>query len=259
MNYHGVSSRIGQMNWNVFYNDSCALQNSENQLALACRNTSHTLNFAPCKKASGLPKGSLFLDESGELFFIADIGENPFSLSWSKNLNFWSRENFSFKKSPLLRALGARAGQWVVDATCGTGQDCAYLLSAGLKVRAYERFFPTYLLLKYSLLRESPNNLELFYGSYTDSPDHWDCPVYYDPMFDDGTKRKAKSNKQMSLFHGLLKDQQDDSSQVAAKLLEKTGRLVVKRAPKGELLLAKAEGLNAQWSSKAVRFDLYLN
>lgn len=245
------------MNWKVFYNDSCALQNFENGLSTACQSSGETLDFTPCKDASALAKGSLYLDESGELFFIAAPGERPFSFSWEKNLNFWSRESFSFKKSPLLRALGAGPGDRVVDATCGTGQDSAYLLSAGLKVHAYERFFPTYLLLKYSLLKEAPQNLELFFGSYAESFDHWECPIYYDPMFDDGSKRKAKSNKQMSLFHGLLKDQIDDSSLVAAKLLTKTKRLVIKRPPKGELLLDK--GLNAQWSTKAVRFDLYLN
>lgn len=246
------------MNWKVFYNSLCALQKHQDLLYKACANTAETLDFASCKGPSELQKGSLYLDEEGELFFIAEAGERPFSLSWAKNLNFWSRESFSFKKSPLLRALGAAAGEWVVDATCGTGQDASYLLSAGLKVRAYERFFPSYLLLKYSLSREEvTDNLELYFGSYADRDERWDCPVYYDPMFDDGTKRKAKSNKQMSLFHSLLKDQVDDGPKVAAMLLKKTKRLVVKRPPKGELLLEK--GLNAQWSTKAVRFDLYLS
>ncbi len=254
------------MNWKVFYNSSCALQNFEKLLVKACENTSEVLDFVLCEGPQGLERGSLYLDESGELYFIAASGEKPFSLSWSKNLGFWSRETFSFKKSPLLRALGARAGEWVVDATCGTGQDCSYLLSAGLRVRAYERYFPTFLLLKYSYLLEEDSlelgdSLELFYGSYADDEEHvehkelWNCPVYYDPMFDDGSKRKAKSNKQMSLFHALLKDQVDDGSSVASALLKKTSRLVVKRPPKGELLLP---GPNAQWSTKAVRFDLYI-
>ncbi len=247
------------MNWKVFYNPSCALQNYENLLVKACENTDERLEFTPCEGLKNLERGSLYLDEDGELYFIAAPGEKPFNLSWERNLHFWSRENFSFKKSPLLRALGATAGQWVVDATCGTGQDCSYLLGAGLHVRAYERFFPTFLLLKYSWLKDQPKaiegRLEIYYGSYGDDEVNWNCPVYYDPMFDDGTKRKAKSNKQMSLFHALLKDQVDDSKDMALKLRGKTNRLVVKRPPKGELLMA---GPNAQWESKAVRFDLYI-
>lgn len=247
------------MNWKVFYNSSCALQNYEKLLVRACENTSEKLSFTPCEGPEELEKGSLYLNREGEISFIAAPGEKPFSLSWSKNLNFWSRESFSFKKTPLLRALGVGPSDWVVDATCGTAQDCSYLLSAGLKVRAYERYFPTFLLLKYSLLLEKPpqleDSLELYFGSYDQSADHWNCPIYYDPMFDDGSKRKAKSNKQMSLFHSLLKGQVDDGAIVAKRLLAKTSRLVVKRPPKGELLLEKP---NAQWSTKAVRFDLYI-
>ena len=74
-------------------------------------------------------------------------------------------------------------------------------------------------------------------------------------MYDDGSKRKAKTNKEMSLFHKLLKDTEDDSEKAAQLLREKTKRLVIKRAPKGELLL---KGPNSQWKSKSVRFDLYL-
>ena len=244
------------MEWKVFYKSPCALQNSEDLLARACENSDNGLNFELCKDPSLLEKGSLYLSCDEELLFIGATGQKPMSFSWSKNLNFWSREVVSFKKNPLLRALGAKEGEWVVDATCGTGADCSFLLHAGLKVRAYERYFPTYLLLAFSYFKENiSSNLEVHFGDYSTLGDQWNCPVYFDPMFDDGSKRKAKTNKEMTLFHSLLKDLPDDSSMVAKRLLEKTNRLVVKRPPKGDLLLDKP---NAQWVSKAVRFDLYI-
>lgn len=236
------------------------MQNSEELLVKACQNTDNHLIFTLCNDPLTLDKGALFLSDEGELLFIGDSGQKPMSFSWVKNLNFWSREVVSFKKHPLLRALGVKPGEWVVDATCGTGGDCSFLLHAGLKVKAYERYFPTFLLLSYSLLSEElPENLseaiEVYYGDYAHNADQWNCPIYFDPMFDDGSKRKAKTNKEMTLFHSLLKDLPDDSSEVAKLLLLKTKRLVVKRPPKGDLLLANP---NAQWTSKAVRFDLYI-
>ena len=252
------------MKWKVFYNSSCALQNYENLLVTASKDEGAALEFCECTEVSDLERGSLYLDEQGELMFIGAPLENPIRFSWEQSLHFWSKEKMSFKKHPLLRALGAPAGQWVVDATCGMAGDTTFLLNAGLNVRAFERFFPTYLLLSYSLLKETQeglidleDRLELYHGSYSasDNKDHWNCPIYFDPMFDDGVKRKAKSNKEMSLFHSLLKDYPDDSTEVAKALFAKTNRLVIKRAPKGPLLLERP---NSQWTTKAVRFDLYI-
>ena len=129
------------MKWKVFYNSSCALQNYENLLVTASKDEGAALEFCECTEVSELERGSLYLDEQGELMFIGAPLENPIRFSWEQSLHFWSKEKMSFKKHPLLRALGAPAGQWVVDATCGMAGDTTFLLNAGLNVRAFERFF----------------------------------------------------------------------------------------------------------------------
>ncbi|MBC97438.1 MAG: hypothetical protein CME63_06795 [Halobacteriovoraceae bacterium] len=250
------------MNLKVFYHPECALQKCKDILHKLTLGTEYSFNYNLCPDPKSLEAGSLYLDKLDQLVFVGEENQKPIVFSWEKALQFWSRESYSFKKTPLLKALGVKEGDHVVDATCGTGMDSAFLLHAGLQVTAYERFFPTYLLLQYSFLYEKQQKslsenlpLKIIFGDYATNDDQWECPVFYDPMYDDGSKRKAKTNKEMSLFHKLLKDTEDDSEKAAQLLREKTKRLVIKRAPKGELLL---KGPNSQWKSKSVRFDLYI-
>ena len=252
------------MNGEVFYSierkegeSSCALHKLEEFMSSALGVTYSELRLTPFSgDTSGLQEGSAFISSEGTPYLYAGSDQKPILFSWQHSLNFWSREVVSFKKTPLLKALGVSPGDTVVDATCGMGQDSSFLLHAGLKVHAYERFFLTAFLLSFSAWSENTNDLTLHSDDYSTSEViHEGAPIYYDPMFDDGKKRKAKAKKSMTLFHDLL-DAPEDSKEVAARLLKKTHRLVIKRPPKGELLLP---GPNAQWKSKAVRFDLYLN
>lgn len=252
------------MNGEVFYSierkegeSSCALHKLEEFMNSPLGVTYSELRLTPFSgDTSELQEGAAFISCQAAPYLYAGVDQKPILFSWQHSLNFWSREVVSFKKTPILKALGVSPGDTVVDATCGMGQDSSFLLHAGLKVLAYERFTPTAFLLSFSAWRESIDGLDLYCDDYSRSEViHKAAPIYYDPMFDDGKKRKAKAKKSMTLFHELL-DAPEDSHEVAKRLLQKTYRLVIKRPPKGQLLLP---GPNAQWKSKAVRFDLYLN
>lgn len=178
-------------------------------------------------------------------------GQNPVVYSFEKELSKWRG---SKGKTPLVKALGANKGDRLIDATFGFGKDSCQLLGHGLSVHAYERVPELYFLARScQLWQEIPEErLKIHFGSVRENPK--DCPIYFDPMYEDGALRKAKSGKGMQVFHKLV-GLDEDASQEAQRLRDLTSRLVVKRAPKAPMLLEKR---NSTWESKAVRFDLYL-
>jgi 16S rRNA (guanine1516-N2)-methyltransferase len=206
-----------------------------------------------------LPTGSLFVDEKGAQL-VALSGQKAILFSWLKLQAHWRGEASKVKASPLLRALGARSDEWVVDATCGTGRDTSYLLHHGLNVCAFERNKAIFFLLKSSQVFEDflHERLNLFFGQASASLDtsdfHKNVPVYFDPMFDDGQGRKAKTKKNMEVFHQVVGADKDALGE-AMKLKELSDRLVIKRSPRDGELLPKP---SSTWKTKSVRFDLYL-
>lgn len=198
-----------------------------------------------------------------ELLLGGLAGQRPIVYGLNQELRFW-RDTLAktFKKAKgnakarpaILKALGVGRGDKVIDATFGLGRDSCQLMSAGLQVMAFERVPELFFLAKASQLWEEipEERLVLHFGSVRENPDR--LPIYFDPMFSDGSDRKALSGKGMQVFHELV-GSDDDASSEAKRLRDLTDRLVIKRAPKAPQLL---DGRNSDWTSKAVRFDLYL-
>ncbi len=198
--------------------------------------------------------GELFYDREGVGLSSPD-GQKPLRLSWEEGLRHWMREKrASLVQNSLCKALGLKEAQSVIDATVGLGKDSCLLLALGHTIIGYERSPKIYFLQRASQITENflLERLTLNFGSVTNNPENF--PLYFDPMFDDGKKRKALPNKGMALFHKLVGGD-SDAKEEAMRLRELTSRLVIKRAPKAEMLLEKR---NSCWESKAVRFDLYL-
>ena len=152
------------MNLKVFYHPECALQKCTDILHKLTLGTEYSFNYSLCPDPKSLEAGSLYLDKLDQLVFVGEENQKPIAFSWEKALQFWSRESYSFKKTPLLKALGVKEGDHVVDATCGTGMDSAFLLHAGLQVTAYERFFPTYLLC--NIVFSTKNSRRIYLKTY---------------------------------------------------------------------------------------------
>jgi hypothetical protein len=195
---------------------------------------------------------ALALIIDGVLHLMAENGQNPIPFSWTEKLNKWKHDKTI--SNNLKKALGASAQDIVIDATVGFGQDTSYLLHYGLNVIGFERVPLLYFLQKGSLiLCPEKINLELVFGMASDS-EYRDLPIYFDPMFDNGSKRKAKAKKSMSILHKIIGADEDAVSE-AEKLRSISSRLVIKKSPRDPELL---KGRNSSWESKAVRFDLYL-
>ncbi|MCF8059785.1 MAG: class I SAM-dependent methyltransferase [Bacteriovoracaceae bacterium] len=206
-------------------------------------------------EGSTLPPGKIGLDSQGPLLG-AMPGQTNIRFSWNHHIHAWRRDSLIMQgKAPLFKALGVRSGDSVIDATMGLGRDCSQLIAAGLKVVAYERVPDVYFLGVAAQIFEglSIDRLKLNFGPCLDNPDS--LPIFFDPMFSDGKKRRAKPNKGMEVFHQLVGGD-EDSELEAQRLLQLTKRLVIKRPPKGDQLL---KGRNSCWESKALRLDLYLN
>ncbi len=202
-----------------------------------------------------LSTGEIGLDSRGPILG-AMPGQNPIRFSWNEQIHSWRRDAQCLQgKGPLFKALGVRRGETVIDTTMGLGRDTSQLLAAGIKVLAFERVPAVFFLGVAAQIFEglSKERLQLNFGSCHSNPENY--PIFFDPMFDDGKKRKAKPNKGMEVFHQLVGGD-EDSSEEAERLRHLTKRLVIKRSPKSVELL---KGRNSKWESKALRLDLYLN
>lgn len=197
-----------------------------------------------------LPLGKLLLAPEG-VFLGSREGQNALDFSWERKFRKWLKEA---PGHPLFKALGAKRGDLVVDCTAGFGNDTCLLLAGGLNLIAYERnpLIFTALLLSQKKEKFLEERLSLNFGSLVENPK--ELPLYFDPMFDDGKKRKAKPSKEMEVFHYII-GADLDLIEEAKRLKQLTNRFVIKRSPRDEPLLKK---VNAQWESKALRLDLYL-
>jgi len=208
----------------------------------------HIIDFDTIDPTSFLT-GKVYYLPNG-VFLGALPGQSPLNFSWDKKFNKWFKEA---GKHPLNKAVGKKSKQ-VIDATVGFGNDSCILLALDKEVFGYERNPTVFLCLYLSQKKENflLNRLTLNFGSPLENPLRY--PIYFDPMYDDGTERKTKPSKEMELFHNLIGGDKDASDE-GRRLLGLTNRLIVKRSPKkGELL----DNVNAQWKSKALRLDLYV-
>ena len=213
--------------------------------------------FTDSDSLKSLPTGSLFVDNEGAKIQALEH-QKAVSFSWLKLQAHWRSEASKVKASPVLKALGAKPGQWVIDATCGTGRDSSYFLHHGINVEAYERNKSIFFLLKVSQFLEDflRERLIINYGEASKLAGN-SCErvgIYFDPMFDDGQNRKAKPKKQMEVFHSVVGIDQDALEQALA-LRNMSKRLVIKRSPRDGALIEKP---SSTWQTKSVRFDLYL-
>lgn len=209
------------------------------------------------KEAGSLEPGQVGL-LGRKVLLGTEYSESPYCYSWEAHMKAWSSDREVLSgKSPLVKSLGlsqSNTVDGVIDATLGLGKDTAHLLTFGAKVMAFERVAEVFFLARASQVLEDffPERLLLSFGSVKENPEN--LPIYFDPMFDDGSKRKAKAHKGMSAFH-LLVGGDDDAAQEGMRLRNMTSRLVVKRPSKKKALL---DNLNSSWKGKAISYDLYL-
>lgn len=195
---------------------------------------------------------ALITISEGELYLEAGNGQRPILFSWDEKMSKWSKDRNICHN--LRKSLGVQTNDFVIDATVGFGQDTSYLLYMGLNVIGFERVPFLYFLHKSALiLSDKVIKLELIFGQASDS-DYRNIPIYFDPMFDDGSKRRAQAKKSMSFLHKVIGIDKDAVVE-AKKLRFMSSRLVIKKSPRDPHLI---ENCNSSWKSKAVRFDLYL-
>jgi hypothetical protein len=193
--------------------------------------------------------------KGSQVLMGTQFSNSPFIFSWEEQMRSWSQDRDVFTgKTPLIKALGLKKNDSVIDTTLGLGKDTTQLLTFGAHVEAYERVPQVYFMARAAQIFEGflEDKLLLNFGSLGENPKN--LPIYFDPMFDDGSKRKAKAHNAMSAFHELVGGD-PDAIEEGKRLRNLTKRLVVKRPSKKKALL---ENVNSTWKGKAISFDLYL-
>ena len=193
--------------------------------------------------------------KGNQVILGTEFPDSPFIYSWDQQMRTWAGDRDVFQgKTGLIKALGLKKEDRVFDATMGLGKDTTQLLSFGANVIAHERVPEVFFMGRASQLFEGflQDKLCLRFGALLQNPEN--LPIYFDPMFDDGSKRKAKAHKGMSAFHKLVGGD-EDACEEAKRLRAMTSRLVIKRPSKKQALLGN---VNSSWKGKAVSFDLYL-
>lgn len=196
-------------------------------------------------------------DEADAWALLSDTpGENPIRLNFDRQLEHLKGTLISLRDQPLFRALGSKGGvrPKVWDVTCGLAGDSLLLLLFGCEVISSERHpLPALMLLRaYERMTHALKDrwqLSLEGGNHAKDVDL----IYFDPMYN-GPESSALPRKEMRIFREYVGEDQDAEA-VAAKLARSGKRLVIKRPPKGALLLPKP---SFQQEGKAVRFDVYL-
>ena len=168
------------------------------------------------------------------------------------------------------RALGEfRAGEVLLDATAGFGEDLLVALALGWSVIGLERSPLVHAVLADGVRRaqESESGLAPLFARLTllqlDAVEYLRRPpvqpvrvVYLDPMFDK-PKRSAKSPKAMQLLQALLGVEPPvaEAELFAAAWARAAERLVVKRPLKAKALSANP---NHSFKGQSIRYDVYV-
>ena len=199
----------------------------------------------------------LVLDPVGLSLASGRRSELPFRIDWAAARTF-------DRNSPLLRAIGYRAGiDDVVDATAGLGRDGALLARAGCRVRLLERA-PWLIALLDDALERHPDladRLELIAGDSVETlsalqPDDRPQAIYIDPMLEDRPAGAAAVKKEIRILKDVLGPDRDAEALLAEARRTATRRVVVKR-PLGTPPLGDLQP-DAVIRASRVRWDVFL-
>lgn len=169
----------------------------------------------------------------------------------------------------LSRAMGAKKGLHILDATVGFGGDAFVLAHLGYRVTAIEKNPVVFELLEDGVRRALDNegtreaaqrleilNFDFFEFSKSSKPE-FDC-IYLDPMFPQKTK-SSLPRKEMQILQALLEEDDYNIETEALYLFNaamslRTDKIVVKR-PAYSKPIDKSEHI--KFEGKTVRFDVY--
>ncbi|WP_050893003.1 class I SAM-dependent methyltransferase [Neisseria meningitidis] len=169
----------------------------------------------------------------------------------------------------IAKAVNHTAHPTVWDATAGLGRDSFVLASLGLAVTAFEQHPAVACLLSDGIRRALLNpetqdtaaHINLHFGNAAEQmpalvqtqgkPDI----VYLDPMYPE-RRKSAAVKKEMTYFHRLVGEAQDEAALLHTARQTAKKRVVVKRPRLGEHLAGQAPAY--QYTGKSTRFDVYL-
>ncbi|TDJ07442.1 MAG: hypothetical protein E2O68_03535 [Deltaproteobacteria bacterium] len=222
--------------------------------------------FSPAEEV-GAKSLYLFLKDDRLSLMTPTIREeklNPLSLDFIGPFKYHQKQNYSFKKEPLAKALGQNS-HLVWDITCGTGSDATLMLFFGLQVVAFERNKIMWALLRDALDRamQDPEIGHHFRDRFTlikgdprvNSPAERPSAVYYDPMYPEG-KRKALPKKEMRVIREVVGDDLDFNETILWAKGIPTSRFIVKRSLKAPPLNERPGHI---YEGKSTRYDVYFS
>lgn len=170
----------------------------------------------------------------------------------------------------LIRAIGHKVNMQtrVLDATGGLGRDAFIMASHGCLVRVAEKNSVAAALLEDGLLRAAAQpetaviseRISLIAGDSIDilrsenKEKRFDV-IYLDPMFPKRSK-SARVKKELQILQQLV-GSDDDIEKLFALALQKTGKRVVVKRPKGAPPLP-GQKPSYNLSGRTIRFDVYL-
>ncbi|GIX22244.1 MAG: hypothetical protein KatS3mg121_1027 [Gammaproteobacteria bacterium] len=165
---------------------------------------------------------------------------------------------------PLLRAVGARPGLTVLDATAGLARDAFLLARAGCRVTAVERLAALLALVDEALARcreqtAAAARLRLLAGDAMDRLRRWHgappAVVYLDPMYEPDTARRGAVKKDAQWLRRLAGEEAAPAAWLGAALELAAERVVVKRHRNAPPL----GGRPPDWrvGGRRTRFDVY--
>lgn len=157
----------------------------------------------------------------------------------------------------LKKAMGAKKGLRVVDATAGLGRDSLMLSLLGHSVVSFERHPALFALAWIARSRlEAPVDWELRLGEASDSAIEADV-VYLDPMYPD-EGRTAASRKDLQAVRKLAAPTELADEIRLWEWARRTAPRVVVKRPRTGRPLAGAPAPSHRLEGKSTRFDIYL-
>ena len=182
--------------------------------------------------------------------------QNPLDLVKKFHSHF--RERTPFKTIPLFKALKAKCGEEIVDATCGTGKDSMLLLGRGLNIVAYERHPLVFALLQDALKRAKKSRYAPYFEKFKlvwgEAQNQTGAKCLYDPMYKNRWKQSSLPRGEMQLIRQWTGEDEDQEI-VLANLMAAYTRVVLKRHAKSPFLSSP----NYSIFGKMVRYDVYIS